>query len=56
MKGLVKRNTHMIYESSMIFNSLKVIMAKVKILFHATNAEADPRAMTLAIRAFVQAR
>ena len=48
------------YESS-IFYGLKV-MAKVKVLFHAANADAntdtdaDGRAMTLAPRTFVPAR
>ena len=54
MKGLVIRNTHMKYESS-IFNGLK-IMTKVKVFVHAANADADTdanadgRAMTLAPR------
>ena len=58
VKGLVTRNTHMAYESSM-FKDLKV-MAKVKVFVHAANADADAdadsRAMTLAPRAFVLAR
>ena len=56
-KGLVIRNTHMKYESS-IFNGLKVI-AKVKVFVYAANADtdadADGRAMTLAPRTFVPA-
>ena len=39
MKGIVIRNTHMKYESS-IFNGLKV-MDKVKVFVHAANADAD---------------
>ena len=62
MKGLVTRNTHLKYESS-ILNGFKV-MAKVKVFVHAANAEADAdadtdadaRAMTLAPRTFVPAR
>ena len=42
------------YESS-IFNGWKV-MTKVKVFVHATNADADGRAMTLAPRTFVPAR
>ena len=42
------------YES-FIFNGLKV-MAKVKVFVHATAADADGRAMTLAPRTFVLAR
>ena len=52
VKGLVIRNTHMKYESS-IFNGLKV-MAKVKVFVYAAkadeDADADTRAMTLAPR------
>ena len=56
VKGLIIRNTHMKYESS-IFNSWKV-MAKVKVFVHAANADADAngRAMTLAPQTFVPAR
>ena len=56
MKGLVIRNTHMKYESS-IFIGLKV-MAKVKVFVYAADADADAdgRAMTLAPRTFVPAR
>ena len=39
MKGLVIRNTHMKYESS-IFNGLKV-MAKFKVFVYAANADGD---------------
>ena len=42
------------YEIS-IFNGLKV-MTKVKVFVHATNADADTRAVTLAPRTFVPAR
>ena len=60
MKGLVTRNTHVQYESS-IFIGLEV-MAKVKVFVYAANADADAdadadgRAMTLAPRTFVPAR
>ena len=42
------------YENS-IFNDLK-IMAKVKVFVHATDADADVRAVTLAPRTLVPAR
>ena len=45
VKGLVIRNRHMKYESS-IFNGLKV-MAKVKVFVHAAKADTDGRAMTI---------
>ena len=60
MKGLVIRNTHMKYESSIFFD-LKV-MAKVKVFVYSANADAnadtdtDGRAMTLAPQTFVPAR
>ena len=53
-KGLVTRNTHVKYESS-IFNGLKV-MAKVKVFIYPANADADSKAMTLAPWTFVPAR
>ena len=61
VKGLVTRNTHLQYESSITFG--KEVMAKVKVFVHASNADADTdadadadgRAMTLAPRTFVPA-
>ena len=47
MKGIVTRNTHMQYERS---NAGLEVMAKVKAFVHATDADADGRAMTLAPR------
>ena len=46
MKGLVIRNVHEQYKSPDT-SGLKV-MAKVKVFVHATYADADGRAMTLA--------
>ena len=54
MKGPVTRKTHVHYESSI--SSGKKVMAKVKVFVHASNADADTRAMTLAPRTFVPAR
>ena len=54
MKGLVIRNTHMKYQSS-ILNGLKV-MAKVKDFVHAFNVNVDTRAMTLASGTFLLGR
>ena len=58
VKGLVTRNTHLQYESSITFG--KKVIAKVKVFVHASNADADAdadgRAMTLAPRTFVPAR
>ena len=39
VKGLVTRNTHVHYESSI--SSGKKAMAKVKVFVHASNADAD---------------
>ena len=47
-KGLVTSNTHVQYESSI--SSGKKVMAKVKVFVHATDADADGRAVTLAPR------
>ena len=48
MKGLVTRNTHVQYESSISFG--KKVMIKVKVFVHTSNADADAdtdtRAMT----------
>ena len=46
VKGLVTRNTHVKYESS-ITSGLKV-MAKVKVFAHVSDADANGRTMTLA--------
>ena len=46
MKGPVTRNTYVQYESP-ISSGLKVI-AKVKVFVHATDADADGSAVTLA--------
>ena len=46
VKDLDTRNTHVHYESP-ITSGLKV-MAKVKVFVHATDADSDGRAMTLA--------
>ena len=54
VKGLVIRNTHMKYESS-IFNGLKV-KAKVKVFVYTANADARAMSMTLAPRTLVYAR
>ena len=50
MKGLVIRNRRVQYESPLT-SGLKV-MAKVKVFVHATQADADGRAMTLAPRIY----
>ena len=50
VKGLVTRNTHVQYESP-ITSGLKV-MAKVQVFVHATDADADGRAMILAPRTY----
>ena len=54
MKGLVIRNTHVKYESP-TSQALRV-MTNVKVSVHATDADADARAMTLAPRTYVPAR
>ena len=54
VKGLVTSNTHVQYESSISYG--KKVMAKVKVFVHASNADADTRAMTLTPRTFVPAR
>ena len=54
VKGLVIRNTHVKYKSS-IFIGFKV-MVKVKVFVYAANGDANGRAMTLAPRTFVAAR
>ena len=51
VKGLVTRNTHVQYESP-ITSGLKV-MTKVKVFVHATDADADSRAMTLAPKTYI---
>ena len=51
MKGLVKRNTHVQYES--LTSSGKKVMTKVKVFVHATDADVDGRAMTLAPRTYL---
>ena len=48
VKGIVTRNTHVQYESPI--TSGKKVMAKVKVFVHATDADADGRAVTLAPR------
>ena len=50
MKVLVTRNTHVQYEIPIPYG--KKVMAKVKVFVHASNADADTRAMTLAPRTF----
>ena len=54
VKGLVTRNMHVLNESSISY--VTKVMAKVKVFVHASNADADTRAMTLAPRTFVSAR
>ena len=48
MKGLVTKNTYMQYESPITCG--KKVMAKVKVFVHASHADPDTRAMTLAPR------
>ena len=48
VKGIVTMNTHVQYESPI--TSGKKVMAKVKVFVHATDADADGRAVTLAPR------
>ena len=52
VKGLVTRNTHVQYASP-ITSGLKV-MAKAKVFVHATDADTDGRAMTLAPRTYTR--
>ena len=54
MKGLVIRNTYVKYESPTSYG-LKV-MPNVKVFVHATHADEDTRAMTLAPQTYVPAR
>ena len=51
MKGLFTRNVRVQYESP-ITSGLKV-MANVKVFVHASHADADSRAMTLAPRTYL---
>ena len=48
VKGLVTRNTHVQYKSSI--TSAKKVMDKVKDFVHVSNANAGTRAMTLFVR------
>ena len=54
VKGLVIRNTHVKYESPT--SSVLRVMTDVKVFVHATDADTDTRAMTLAPRIYVLAR
>ena len=60
VKGLVKRYTHVQYES--FISSGKKVMAKVNVFVHTSNCntdayeDGDTRAMTLARRTFFPAR
>ena len=53
VNGPVTRNTHVQYESPI--SCSKEVMAKVKVFVHASHADADGRAMTLAPRTYVPA-
>ena len=54
VKGLVKSNTHMQYQS--FISDGKKVMAKIKVFVHASNADADmdTRPMTFAQQTFIR--